>query len=81
MREPTSAEYIKHIICSLSVTPTSRLCLVQRKVWILVEIEDDVTEKLCVYDRLMCWKRTEVWIQTLDLNTAFIWQKKCIINL
>jgi hypothetical protein len=30
-----------------------RLCLVQRKVWILVEIGDDVTEKLCVYDRLM----------------------------
>jgi len=30
-----------------------RLCLVRRKVWILVEIEDDVTEKLCVYDRLM----------------------------
>uniref|UniRef100_A0A0D9YSG7 Uncharacterized protein n=1 Tax=Oryza glumipatula TaxID=40148 RepID=A0A0D9YSG7_9ORYZ len=25
-----------------------RLCLVQRKVWILVEIRDDVTEKLCV---------------------------------
>jgi hypothetical protein len=31
----------------------SRLCLVQRKVWILVEIGNDVTEKLCVYDRLM----------------------------
>ena len=30
-----------------------RLCLVGSKVWILVEIEDDVTEKLCVYDRLM----------------------------
>ena len=30
-----------------------RLCLVQREVWILVEIGDDVTEKLCVYDRLM----------------------------
>ncbi len=29
------------------------LYLVQRKVWILVEIEDDVTEKLCVYDRLI----------------------------
>jgi hypothetical protein len=29
------------------------VCLVQRKVWILVEIEDDVTEKFCVYDRLM----------------------------
>ncbi len=29
------------------------LCLVQRKVWILVEIRDYVTEKLCVYDRLM----------------------------
>ncbi len=27
--------------------------LVQRKVWILVKIGDDVTEKLCVYDRLM----------------------------
>ena len=26
----------------------SRLCLVQRKVWILVKIKDDVTEKLCV---------------------------------
>jgi hypothetical protein len=30
-----------------------RLCLVQRKVWIFVKIRDDVTEKLCVYDRLM----------------------------
>jgi hypothetical protein len=38
------------------------LCLVQREVWILVEIKDDVTlieikddvtEKLCIYDRLM----------------------------
>ena len=28
--------------------------------------------KSCVYDRLMWWKRTEVWIQTLDLNTAFV---------
>jgi hypothetical protein len=26
--------------------------VVQRKVLILVEIEDDVTEKLCVYDKL-----------------------------
>ena len=30
-----------------------RLRLVQREGWILVEIKDDVTEKLCVYDRLM----------------------------
>ena len=29
------------------------LRLVPFKVWILVEIEDDVTEKLYVYDRLM----------------------------
>ena len=29
------------------------LCLVQRKVWILVKIEDDVTEKSCVYGKLM----------------------------
>ena len=27
---------------------TSWLCLVQRKVWILVEIEDEVTKKSCV---------------------------------
>jgi hypothetical protein len=33
--------------------PLFALCLVQRKVWVLIEIEDDVTEKLCVYDRLM----------------------------
>ena len=32
---------------------TYRLCLVQRKVWILVEIGDNVTERLRVYDRLM----------------------------
>ena len=49
-----------------------RLCLVGSKVWILVKIRDDVTEKLCVYDRLMWWKRTEVWIQILDLNTALV---------
>ncbi len=30
-----------------------RLCLDGSKVWILVEIGDDVTEKLPVYDRLM----------------------------
>jgi hypothetical protein len=36
-----------------SVQKLLRLCLVQRKVWILVEIGDDVTEKLCVYDMLM----------------------------
>ena len=30
-----------------------RLCVVERKVYILVEIGDDVIEKLCVYDRLM----------------------------
>jgi hypothetical protein len=28
--------------------PLFVLCLVQRKIWILVEIENDVTEKLCV---------------------------------
>ena len=49
-----------------------RLCLVGSKVWILVEIRDDVTEKLCMYDRLMWWKMTEVWIQNLDLNTAIV---------
>jgi hypothetical protein len=37
----------------ISSTMLLRLCLIQRKVWILVEIGDDVTEKLCVYDRLM----------------------------
>ena len=37
--------FLLHLLC--------RLCLVQRKVWILVEIGDDVTEKLCMYDRLM----------------------------
>ena len=33
--------------------PLYRLCLVGFKVWILVEIKDDVSEKLYVYDRLM----------------------------
>jgi hypothetical protein len=36
-----------------SATVCLWLCLVQRKVWILVKIEDDVTEKLCVYNMLM----------------------------
>ena len=49
-------------VCVRSRTGTVRwhytpgLCLVQRKVWILVKIRDDVTEKLCVYNRLMWWK-------------------------
>ena len=30
-----------------------RLCFVQRKIYILVEIKDDVAKKLCVYNRLM----------------------------
>ena len=47
-----------------------RLCLVQHKVCILIKVEDDVIEKLCMYDRLMWWKRIEVWIQTLDLNCS-----------
>ena len=48
----SSTESLALCTCLASIQ-TQMLCLVQHKVWILVEIEDDVTKKLCMYDRLM----------------------------